>query len=345
MTHPGQRPKPINLALQGGGAHGAFTWGVLDRLLEDGRFDFDGISGTSAGAMNAAALTVGWERGGAPEARTCLERFWRAVSEAGQAAEYFFKGPAAFFGGRDWRVMETSPGFLAFDVMTRFLSPYQFNPLNLNPLRDVVEATLDLRELRRCERIKLFVCATNVRNGKIRVFETGEITADVLLASACLPYLHQAIEIDGEAYWDGGYMGNPAIYPLIYGCQSHDVVLVQVNPIARPDIPKSAREIIDRITEISFNSTLMREMRAVAFVTRLIEEGTLRDSRYRKLHIHLIEAETDMAALGPSSKFDTDLLFLEELRDLGRAAASRWIAEHFDKVGRESSVDLRARFL
>jgi len=338
--------KTINLALQGGGAHGAFTWGVLDALLEDGRLEFEGISGTSAGAMNAAALAIGWERGGAAEARATLERFWRGVSEAGKIAEFFIKGPlAGWLDGRTGRVTDSTPGYAVLDALSRVLSPYQFNPFNFNPLREVIKETIDPAAVRNCDKIKLFVSATAVRTGKIRVFETKELTTDALLASACLPYLYQAIEIDGEPYWDGGYMGNPAIFPLIYGCDSHDVVIVQVNPINHPRVPRSAREILDRVTEISFNSSLMREMRAIAFVTRLIEEGSLTSSRYRKLHMHMIESEAEMAELGASSKLDTDWQFLLELRDLGRTAATRWLAEHFDKLGHASSIDLGARFL
>jgi NTE family protein len=338
--------KRVNLALQGGGAHGAFTWGVLDALLEDGRLEIEGISGTSAGAMNAAALAVGFEAGGAEGARALLERFWKGVSEAGRIAEFFIKGPlAGWLDGRTGRLTDQTPGVVIFDALSRVLSPYQFNPFNFNPLRDVIEKTIGTAAIRACSKIKLFVSATAVRTGKIRVFETKEVSVAVLLASACLPYLYQAIEIDGEPYWDGGYMGNPAIFPLIYDCLSHDVVIVQVNPINHPTVPKSAREILDRVTEISFNSSLMREMRAIAFVTRLIEEGTITSQRYRKLHIHMIESETEMAALGASSKLDTDWGFLVELRDLGRAAGQRWLADHYAKVGRESSLDIRARFL
>jgi NTE family protein len=338
--------KRINLALQGGGAHGAFTWGVLDRLLEDGRLELEGISGTSAGAMNGAAVAVGLERGGPDGARALLEQFWRGISDAGRLAGIFIKGPfAGWLDGRAGRITERTPGYVVFDALSRIFSPYQFNPLNFNPLREVIEATIGTARVRACSTIKLFVSATAVRSGKIRVFQTHEVTADALLASACLPYIHQAIEIDGEAYWDGGYMGNPAIFPLIYDCVSRDVVIVQVNPINRPDVPRSAREILDRVTEISFNSSLMREMRAIAFVTRLIDEGAVSSQRYRKLNVHMIEAEAEMAELGASSKLDTDWRFLTELRDLGRAAAGRWLDEHFDKLGRESSIDVRARFL
>jgi NTE family protein len=333
--------KTVCLALQGGGAHGAFSWGVLDALLDDGRVAVEGVSGSSAGAMNGAALALGWEHGGPAAARALLEKFWRSVSGLGQPMAAWLRGPAAAVGGDlDW-----SPGYVAFDLMTRFLSPYQFNPLNLNPLRRVVEETLDFGALHACRAVKLFVAATAVRSGKIRIFDTHEVTADVLLASACLPFLFQAVEIGGEPYWDGGYMGNPAIYPLIYECRSPDVVLVQVNPIGRAAAPVTAREILDRVTEISFNATLMREMRAIAFVSRLIDEGRLDTARYKKLHVHVVEAEAEMSALGAASKFDTDWGFLSELRAIGRRAGADWLGRHYADIGQRSSVDLKEKFL
>jgi len=336
--------KRINLALQGGGAHGAFTWGVLDALLEDGRLDFDGFSGTSAGAMNAAAFAVGWEHGGADGARERLANFWRKVSDAGRPINAWLFGWAGAAEGKH-RHTEWSLGYLAFDVLSRFFSPYQLNPFNYHPLREIVEKGIDLGTLRHCRKTKLFVSTTAVRTGKIRVFETQEVTTDVLLASACLPYLFQAVSIGGEAYWDGGYMGNPAIFPLIYGCDSRDVVIVQVNPINRPEIPTNARDILDRVTEISFNSSLMREMRAIAFVSRLIEDHKIESGRYKRLNIHFIESETEIAPLGASSKLNTDWAFLTELRDRGRATARQWLAQHYDKIGKESSIDIRGRFL
>jgi len=338
------KPKRINLALQGGGAHGAFTWGVLDALLEDERLDFDGFSGTSACAMNAAAFAVGWEHGGAESARERLENFWRKVSEAGRPLNAWLFGWAAAGAGMQ-RQTEWSPGYLAFDILSRFFSPYQLNPFNFHPLRKIVDDGIDFAALRQCRRTKLFVSATAVRTGKIRVFETKEVTTDVLLASACLPYLFHAVEIGGEAYWDGGYMGNPAIFPLIYGCDAKDVVIVQVNPINRPDVPTNARDILDRVTEISFNSSLMREMRAIAFVGRMVEEHKLDSERYKRLNIHFIESETEIAPLGASSKLNTEWKFLCELRDRGRETAKQWLAAHYGQIGKESSVDIRARFL
>lgn len=334
--------KSINLALQGGGAHGAYTWGVLDRLLEDERFAIEGISATSAGAMNAAALAQGLMDGGADGARQALERFWRSVSNAGRLNPFWAAWLPHWPG--EWN-MDYSPGYLAFDMLTRLFSPHQLNPLNLSPLRDLLVETIDFERLRSCTAVKLFISATNARTGKIKVFETRQVSADVLMASACLPFLYRAVEIDGEHYWDGGYMGNPAIFPLIYGCDAPDVVIVRVNPIRRDDVPTTARDILNRVNEISFNSSLLREMRAIAFVTRLIDEGLVKDGGLKRMFVHSIEAEECMAGLGFSSKLNPDWNFLVHLRDVGRQSAGRWIEAHFDKVGSESSVDVRAEFL
>ena len=315
---PTSNLKPLNLALQGGGAHGAFTWGVLDRLLEDGRVGLEGLSGTSAGAMNAAIAADGLLKGGRDGARQALDDFWRRISAASSFSPL---RPTVFDQLRaDWN-MDQSPNYILFDLVTRLLSPYELNPFNLNPLRDILEATVDFEALRRNDRIQLFITATNVRSGKVRVFDTDEISVDVLMASACLPLLFKAVEIDGEAYWDGGYMGNPAIFPLVYNCESRDVVIVQVNPLSRPEIPTSARDILNRINEISFNSTLMREMRALATVSKFIKTGALDEERYKDIHVHVIEAEAEMRLLGTSSKMNADFEFLCYLRDLGRDAA------------------------
>jgi len=334
--------KPLNLALQGGGAHGAFTWGVLDHLLEDGRVAIEGISGTSAGAINAAVLADGFLKGGADGAREALDRFWRMISEASSFSPL---RPTLFDQLRqDWN-MDQSPNYIFFDLVTRLLSPYELNPFNLNPLRDILEATIDFEALRRNDRIQLFITATNVRSGKVRVFDTNEISVDVLMASACLPLLFKAVEIDGEAYWDGGYMGNPALFPLVYDCTARDVAIVQVNPLTRLDIPTSARDILNRINEISFNSTLMREMRALATVSKFLRDGSLDETRYKDIHVHMIEAEAEMRALGTSSKMNADFDFLCYLRDLGRAAATIWLDDAWDAVGVRSSIDVFEKFL
>ena len=335
-------PKRINLALQGGGAHGAYTWGVLDRLLEDDRIEVEAISGTSAGAMNAAVFADGMGRGGRTEAKRALEAFWRNISHAAQYGPF---QPTPFDRlARGWN-LDHSMAFVAFDVLTRMLSPYQLNPANWNPLRGVLEKSVDFKRLEGCRAIKLFICASNVKTGKVRVFKSGEITPDVLLASACLPYLFQAVTIDGEPYWDGGYMGNPAIFPLIYGSNTSDVLIVQVNPLGCESVPTTATEIMNRLNEISFNSSLMREMRAIAFVTDLIDQGKLNGNEYKRVHVHWIEAEKQMRGLGVSSKLNARMDFLLHLKEIGRGVAERWLDTHYDAIGERSTIDIQEKFL
>jgi NTE family protein len=334
--------KQINLALQGGGAHGAFTWGVLDRLAEDERIGFDGISATSAGAMNAAVFAYGLSQGGREGARKALTNFWRRVSHAAAFGPLQPTAVDRLFGNK---ALEWSPNFMLFDMLSRVLSPYQFNPLNYNPLRDVLAESVDFEKLRMtCCPVKLFLSATNVRTGKVRVFGNDEIGVDAVLASACLPFLFQAVEIDGDPYWDGGYMGNPCIYPLIYECRSTDVLIVHINPLERKHLPHTAAEILNRINEISFNSSLMREMRAISFVTKLIDSGEIRSNMKRML-IHSIAANEVMNELGHTSKLNADWEFLTNLRDSGRAHAEAWLKENFDRLGSESTVDIRATYL
>ena len=338
----GANSKTVNLALQGGGAHGAFAWGVLDRLLEDGRVAFDAVSATSAGAMNATVLGYGLTIGGAEGAREELEKFWKKISEEGA------KGPLQ----PSWidkaignHSLDYSPIFTFMDILSRVMSPYELNPMNVNPLRQVLESSVDFEVLRAGCPIKLFLSATNVRTGKVRMFENHEIGPDQVLASGCLPFMFQTVEIDGEGYWDGGYMGNPAIFPLIYGSTTNDVVIVHINPLNRDEIPKSARDIMNRINEISFNSSLMREMRAIAFVSHLIEDGQLQDDKHRRMLIHSIQDEAFMNSLGVTSKLNAEWSFMIKLRDVGRACASKWLDEHFDDLGARSSTNIREVFL
>ncbi len=339
---PGVNSKKVNLALQGGGAHGAFAWGVLDRLLEDGRVTFDAVSATSAGAMNATVLGYGLTIGGAEGAREQLEKFWKKISDEGA------KGPLQpsmidkMMGNNS---LDNSPAFMFFDILSRLMSPYELNPMNLNPLKDVLTSVIDFDVLREGCPIKLFLSATNVKTGKVRMFENSEIGPDQVLASGCLPFLFQSVMIDGEAYWDGGYMGNPAIFPLIYGSDTNDVVIVHINPLCRPEIPKTAKDILNRINEISFNSSLMREMRAIAFVTHLIDDGQLDDKKHRRMLIHSIQDEKFMNSLGVTSKMNSDWRFLKELRDVGRACATTWLNDHLDDVGVRASTDIKAAFL
>ena len=312
------RQKTLNLALQGGGSHGAFTWGVLDRLLEDGRIKIDGICGTSAGAMNAIVCAYGNMQGGPDKARELLQDFWRKVSAAGERFSPLRNSPFDAFFNDTVR----NASYAMFETVTRALSPYQLNPLNFNPLREVLEDVVKFEELKTCKEMRVFVCATNVRTGKPKVFHNHEVTADAVLASACLPTLFQAVEIDGEHYWDGGFVGNPPIYPLIYETSTNDVLVVHINPFDVPKLPRTAGDIMDRINEISFNSSLVSEMRAIAFVQKLITDGWIKDefrSQLRDMRMHAIRADQDLAHLGLESKLDPGWKHLGSLRDLGRA--------------------------
>ncbi len=339
---PRQEVKPVNLALQGGGAHGAFAWGVLDRLLEEDAIAFEGISATSAGAVNAVVCAHGLISGGREGARQALGAFWRRIS---QAALFSPVQPSAFDRLTGSRSLEASPAFLLFHMLTQVVSPYELNPFNYNPLLDILEQTVDFERLRSDSRVKLFLSATNVRSGKIRVFEHHEMSAQVVLASTCLPFIFQAVRIDDEYYWDGGYMGNPALFPLIYQCETSDIVVVHINPISRPTVPRTAAEILNRINEISFNSSLMREVRAVDFLNRLVEEGRVLAPDIREVRLHAVEADDVMQHLGAASKLNADWSFLTDLHAIGREKADAWLKTDFAKVGIESSIDVCHRYL
>ena len=334
--------KHVNLALQGGGSHGAFAWGVLDRILEDERIAVEGICGTSSGAMNATVTAYGLTQGGNLGARAALRRFWRAVAEKGT---YSIMRPSWIDRVINPGGMDFSPGWLMMDFLSRMLSPYQMNPINYHPLREILDEQIDFEELRRSSAVKLFVCASNIMTNRLRVFERQDICADAVLASACLPHVFQAIEIEGQHYWDGGYMGNPPIFPLIYDCASPDVILVLINPIRIAEVPKSAQAILDRIDTLSFNSSLMREMRAIAFMTRMIDRGFDDGGRLRRIFIHCIDAEDKIRNLGVSSKLNVEPNFLTWLFELGRQRGDAFLRDHFDKIGNRSSVDIEERFL
>lgn len=334
--------KTIDIALQGGGSHGAFTWGVLERLLEVPNLIIEGVCGTSAGAMNATMLAYGMHIGGKRGAIEMLEKFWRKASDA--QSKSFLKPSwldRLYGGGRT----DYSPSFAFLDFYTNYLSPYNFNPLDINPLKDLLLELVDFEALRKTEVIKLFVCATNVRTARAKVFTKNEISADAVMASACLPHLFKAVEIDGEAYWDGGFMGNPPIFPLIDDTETEDILLIQINPINIPNIPKSAGEIRDRINTISFNASLMHEMRRIKFVQRLLELGLNTEGKLRDLHIHCIYPESEMNNLGAASKLNAEWSFLQKLRQLGRKKAEEWLATSYDKLGEESTCDIRGLFL
>ena len=328
-------PVLVDFALQGGGAHGAFTWGALDRLLEEPWLRIDGISGTSAGAMNAAVLVDGHAEGGADGARAALENFWRRVSNAAVLSP-LRRTPLDILLGR-W-TLDHSPVFLAMDLMARVFSPYDLGPGGTNPLRDILAESVDFARLAQAS-IKLFITATNVRTGRGRVFRNGEITPDVLLASACLPTLFQAIEIDGEGYWDGGYSGNPTITPLVRECNSKDTVLVQINPVERPGLPRSARDILNRLNEVSFNAVLLKELRMIALLRQVAQPDNSENAKWADMRIHRISSDV-MVELGYSSKLNAEWEFLCMLRDEGRRAGDAFLTAHHEDLGRRSTFDL-----
>ncbi len=333
--------KKLDLALQGGGAHGAYTWGVLDRLLEDDRIDIEGISGTSAGAMNGVVMADALTRGGKETARQALRDFWKAVSRAGMASP-IRRSPMDVLTG-NWS-LDHSPGYVAMDLMTRLVSPYQLNPLNLNPLRDIVASHIDFDRVRQCDQLKLFIAATNVRTGKQRVFRREEMSVDAVMASACLPFMFQAVEIDGEAFWDGGYMGNPALFPLMEECSARDILLVQINPIRRDELPTTASAIMNRLNEITFNAALIKEVRMIALLKHALEEQGI-ENCYQQALFHRISGDKALEGLSVSSKMNAEWPFLCHLFDQGRAAAELWLNEHFEALGERSTLDIDAVYL
>jgi NTE family protein len=324
----------VDLALQGGGSHGAFTWGVLDRLLEESWLQIDAISGTSAGAMNAAVLIDGWAEGGRAGARTALDSYWERIAQAAVHSP-LQRTPFDRLAGR-W-TLDSSPVFIGFDLLSRLYSPYDLNPYGLNPLRTVLDASIDFGRLARSP-IKLFITATNVRTGRGHIFRNAEISPDVLLASACLPTLFQAVEIDGEAYWDGGYAGNPTITPLVRESNAQDTILVQINPRERPGTPRSANEILNRLNEVSFNSSLMKELRMIALLREVADPGRGEGARWAGMRTHRIMSEM-LADLGYSSKMNAEREFLWMLRAEGRQAASAFLEEHSNHLGQRSTAD------
>jgi NTE family protein len=331
--------KPISLALQGGGAHGAFEWGVIDRLLEDGRVEIRAVTGASAGAMNGVVLAAGLIQDGVAGGRANLEAFWRAVSNAttpfgksGMWTEVFSPG---------W--LRATPGWQLAQAWAQNLSPYDFNPFNFNPLRQALTSVVDFAAIRAKSPIALYVAATAVRTSQSRVFRGPELTCDHLMASACLPQLFQAVEIDGEPYWDGGFLANPALWPLFYDSTPPDILIVNLNPFIRKETPRTPAQILDRLNEITFNSSLVAELRAIAFAKKLISEGLLKDEakgRYRNMLVHAIGADAWLHDLSMETKFDTDWNFLEGLKDRGRRAAGAWLEKGLADVGVRSSVGL-----
>jgi NTE family protein len=338
--------KKINLALQGGGAHGAFTWGVLDRLVEDERIVIEGISATSAGGTNGVAFSYGMAKGGREGAKRVLYDFWRSLSRVGSPSILppgEFERAVKVFWKESMKTMQSM--FPMLGKMQVMISPYEFNPFNINPLKQLLEQSIDFRVLRGegCP-VKLFLCATNVRTGRIKIFDRREITTDCVLASACLPTLFQAVEIGGESYWDGGYVGNPALFPLIYNCESRDVAVVHINPQERTTVPKSAPEILARINEISFSSSLLRELRVIAFLTKLVDDGLADGTKLRHVLIHEIASEEIASELSVESMVNMEWDFLTRLRDAGRHQADVWLAANFDRLGETSTIDVQKKY-
>jgi NTE family protein len=338
-----QTIKRINLALQGGGAHGAFTWGVLEHLLSEQRLEVEGVSGTSAGAINAVMFADGLVRGGRAEAQKRLADFWRAASSTGNLPTL---QRAVMERLLAFTPLEGTPVQAWFDAVSRYFSPYDVNPLNINPLKELIERFVDFEALRACSNLQIFVSATNVQTGRVRIFPRAKITADAVMASACLPLLFRAVEIDGVPYWDGGYLGNPVIFPFFGSTKTEDVLVVQINPLVREATPTSASEIMNRINEITFNSSLIGEYRAIDFVARLIDQGRLPrgtgPGEYRRINVHRIVLDRFGTHFDAFSKLSTDYDFFEMLRVSGRRAARRFLDAHFDDIGVKGTVDLRA---
>ena len=334
-----EKRKDLDLAIQGGGAHGAFTWGVLDKLLESKLFNIKGISATSAGSMNAVVFAQGMIEGGEEKARDLLYDFWHAMSDYGKMFDVTKPTP--------WDellkpYLKVPLSYYFFSSMTNLFSPYQFNPHNFHPIKEVLKKIINIESIRNQNNIALFICATNIKTGKIRIFNKDELTIESMLASACLPKLFQAVQIDNEYYWDGGYLGNPAIFPLIYYTDTKDIVILHSVPIERDEVPTTVAEIDSRLREISFNSSLMREMRAIAFVSRLVEEGWLKKeyhNKLKKLNIHCVREDENLKKFSLATVFSPDWNFLVNLRDMGRRSAEVWLEKNYDSIGKKTSID------
>ncbi|MDR0580950.1 MAG: patatin-like phospholipase family protein [Holosporaceae bacterium] len=336
--------KKISIAMQGGGAHGAYTWGVLDRLLEEKDIVIEGVSGTSAGGMNAIATAQGIITGGNESARELLTKYWKINSEAGKAS-IFKPGILDILAGK--YTMHNSPGFLFFDFISKIFSPYQLNPLGTNPLKPIVEKLFDFEKLNANDAVKVFLAATHVYTGKLKVFSNvnKELCTEALLATACLPTVFAAVMVKGEYYWDGGFIGNPVIYPLIYDCETPDIMLIKLNPTHRTKLPTSAAEIGDRLNEITNNTSIMREMRSMHFISKLIDEGLVAPGKMKRMHVHLIEDEAVFQDLGWSSKLNTDMDFLDHLFNAGRKSADKWLEKNYDKINKETTADVAEEFV
>jgi NTE family protein len=337
------KTKRVAIAMQGGGSHGAFSWGVMDRLLEDGRFEIEGLTGTSAGGMNAAAVVQGMMKGGNQGAREEMREFWKAISDSGKNSMLNNRGPIDKMLGK--YTMYHSPGYIMFDYLSRIFSPYELNPMQVDPLKDVIMKSFDFDALRQYKGMKLFLCATHVYTGKLRIFSLDELRPECLLATACLPTIHNAVMVDGEYYWDGGFIGNPVFFPLIYDCETPDIIMIQLNPTVREKLPKTTREISDRLNEVTNNASVVREMRAISFISDLIDDGVIPKDKMKRVFMHVIEDEEVFMELGWSSKLNTEWEFFTYLFEKGRIAADKWIKTNYDKIGKESTAPIREHFV
>lgn len=335
------KPKRINLALQGGGSHGAFTWGVLDRILEDDRISIEAVTGASAGAINAVILAHGVATCGTATghdgARKALRAFWTRIGELGDLS-LFRRSPLDVMRG-GWG-LDASPIFSWYEMLSRLVSPYDLNPLNINPVRGILDEVVDFEAIRGCGKLKLFISATNVRTGRVKVFSQARMSVERVMASTCLPLVFQAVEVDGEYYWDGGYMGNPPLWPLFYSSVSRDLVIVEINPLERPEVPRTAHDILNRLNEITFNSALVNELRMIDFVGRLVDQGAIDGDRYRKFLVHMIRGGDKLSVLGAATKMNAERDFLLYLHELGRQSADQWLADHFDALGHSPTIDI-----
>jgi NTE family protein len=340
--------RTLNLALQGGGSHGAFTWGVLDALLGDDRIAIEGLSGTSAGAVNAVALASGYVKGLSAghdprkAARDSLARIWGEISNWGTVGALQQRIVGALWGGLP---SELAPANFMASAWRNLLSPYQSNPLDFNPLRNLLEREIDFEALGRSHHLKVFVSATHVNTGRAVIFTGHNLNVDAVMASACLPMLFRAVEIEREDYWDGGYSVNPPLTPLIDSCASRDLMLVQINPLKRDSAPKTAPEILDRVNELTFNASLLTQMRSIDFINRLIEEGALQHGRCKHVLLHRIDGGKEMAHYPASSRNSTDSAMISRMFNLGQASAHQWLSRHFTALGQHGTVDIRRDYL
>ncbi len=341
VTQPSPKKK-VALALQGGGTHGTFTWGVLDYLLEDGRFEIEGLSGTSAGGMNAAAVAQGIINGGPKGGREELRRFWKLVHDR---SIFSSLQPSEFPKMWENFSLSSSPMYVWLNWLTNFFSPYELNPLNINPLRDLVDEFFDFEVFHKAKNPKVFLCATHVKSGKLKIFKGKSIRRDALLASACLPLMFQAVEVEGEHYWDGGFIGNPALFPLIYNCSTRDFIVIQVRQAYREKLPTTAQEIIDRHKEITLNSCLIREMRATHYISKMVDSGIITDKSIKSLHMHVIRNPKVFSDLDQSSSLNCDWEFFQYLFKVGRETAKEWVAENFDDIGVRTTANMDEDFV